>query len=52
MLDNGGLLKIAGFGLLRLSKISPDKAKLAQSDTHVDPSSEFVTKNLSSGCLI
>ncbi|KAJ6690841.1 SERINE/THREONINE-PROTEIN KINASE HT1-LIKE, partial [Salix koriyanagi] len=29
LLDNGGLLKIAGFGLIRLSNISPDKAKLA-----------------------
>ncbi|XP_070021315.1 integrin-linked protein kinase 1-like isoform X2 [Nicotiana sylvestris] len=30
LLDNGGLLKVAGFGLIRLSNISPDKAKLAQ----------------------
>lgn len=30
LLDNGGQLKVAGFGLIRLSKISPDKAKLAQ----------------------
>ncbi|XP_033510741.1 integrin-linked protein kinase 1-like isoform X3 [Nicotiana tomentosiformis] len=30
LLDNGGLLKIAGFGLTRLSNISPDKAKLVQ----------------------
>lgn len=37
-------MKIAGFGLLRLSKISPDKAKLAQSGAHVDPSSEFFIK--------
>ncbi|XWS35379.1 hypothetical protein CRYUN_Cryun21dG0121300 [Craigia yunnanensis] len=42
LLDNGGQLKIAGFGLLRLSKISPDKAKLAQPDTYVDPSSEYI----------
>ncbi|KAL6221511.1 hypothetical protein ACLB2K_004907 [Fragaria x ananassa] len=30
LLDNGGHLKITGFGLIRLSNISPDKAKLAQ----------------------
>ncbi|XP_019160271.1 PREDICTED: serine/threonine-protein kinase STY17-like isoform X1 [Ipomoea nil] len=30
LLDDGGLLKVAGFGLIRLSKISPDKAKLVQ----------------------
>ncbi|XP_022722877.1 dual specificity protein kinase shkC-like isoform X2 [Durio zibethinus] len=42
LLDNGGKLKVAGFGLLRLSKISADKAKLAQPDTHVDPSNIYV----------
>ncbi|KAA0031537.1 dual specificity protein kinase shkC-like isoform X1 [Cucumis melo var. makuwa] len=30
LLDNGGQLKVAGFGLIRLSKMSQDKAKLAQ----------------------
>lgn len=50
MLDNGGLLKVAGFGMLRLSKIAPDKAKLAQADAHVDPSS--MLNILSSGCFI
>ncbi|XP_027120029.2 integrin-linked protein kinase 1 [Coffea arabica] len=30
LLDCGGLLKVAGFGLIRLSNISPDKAKLLQ----------------------
>ncbi|XVE80830.1 hypothetical protein DITRI_Ditri15bG0011800 [Diplodiscus trichospermus] len=42
LLDNGGLLKIAGFGLLRLSKISADKAKLAQPYACVDPSNIYV----------
>ncbi|XP_052172519.1 integrin-linked protein kinase 1-like isoform X1 [Diospyros lotus] len=35
LLDSGGQLKVAGFGLIKLSKMSPDKAKLmepAQSD--------------------
>ncbi|XP_061989639.1 integrin-linked protein kinase 1-like [Rosa rugosa] len=34
LLDNGGHLKISGFGLIRLSYISPDKAKLAQPWAH------------------
>ncbi|XVF29644.1 hypothetical protein REPUB_Repub15cG0139700 [Reevesia pubescens] len=42
LLDNGGLLKVSGFGLLRLSKISPDKAKLSQADSNVDPSNIYV----------
>ncbi|KAJ4968121.1 hypothetical protein NE237_014822 [Protea cynaroides] len=41
LLDSGGQLKVAGFGLVKLSKISPDKAKLAQ-EAHVDPSSLYV----------
>lgn len=30
LLDCGGLLKVAGFGLIRMSNISPDRAKLLQ----------------------
>ncbi|GMY32909.1 integrin-linked protein kinase 1-like isoform X1 [Fagus crenata] len=30
LLDNGGQLKVAGFGLIKLSKMAPDKAKLVQ----------------------
>ncbi|XP_015059251.1 integrin-linked protein kinase 1-like isoform X2 [Solanum pennellii] len=30
LLDDGDHLKVAGFGLIKLSKISPDKAKLVQ----------------------
>ena len=30
MLDSGGHLKVAGFGLRKLSKVSPDKMKLPQ----------------------
>lgn len=40
MLDNGSLLKVAGFGLIRLSKISPEKTKLVQPEG-VDHSSKF-----------
>ncbi|RWR96741.1 dual specificity protein kinase shkC [Cinnamomum micranthum f. kanehirae] len=36
LLDNGGLLKVAGFGLIELSKISQKKVKLAQSRTQFD----------------
>ncbi|XP_039007401.1 integrin-linked protein kinase 1-like [Hibiscus syriacus] len=35
-----GQLKVAGFGLLRLSYISYNKAKLMEE--HIDPSSEFI----------
>ncbi|XVF37510.1 hypothetical protein REPUB_Repub20aG0015100 [Reevesia pubescens] len=42
LLDSGCHLKVAGFGLLRLSKISTDKAKLAHPDAHVDPSNLYV----------
>lgn len=31
MIGSGGLLKVAGFGLIKLSKLSQHKAKLAQS---------------------
>lgn len=34
-------MKVAGFGVTRLSKISPDKAKLAQAGGNIDPSSKF-----------
>ncbi|XP_020087210.1 serine/threonine-protein kinase STY17 [Ananas comosus] len=33
LLDNGGQLKVAGFGLIKLSKISPDKVKLAHPES-------------------
>lgn len=45
LLDNGGLLKVAGFGLIRLSKISPDKAKLVQPEG-VDRSSPYVAPEI------
>lgn len=45
MLDNGDLLKVAGFGLIKLSKISPDKAKLVQPDG-VDRSSPYVAPEI------
>ncbi|KAF2298317.1 hypothetical protein GH714_021865 [Hevea brasiliensis] len=41
LLDSGGLLKVAGFGLIKLSKISPDKAKVAPG-IPIDPSNIYV----------
>ncbi|KHG08122.1 Dual specificity protein kinase shkD [Gossypium arboreum] len=50
LMDSGGQLKVAGFGLLRLSNISYDKAKLSNPGAHVDPSNIYmapeVYKNL------
>lgn len=42
LLDSGGQLKIAGFGLVRLSKISPDKAKIAGAGDNIDPSNLYM----------
>ncbi|XP_077225674.1 integrin-linked protein kinase 1-like isoform X2 [Tasmannia lanceolata] len=41
LLDSGDQLKIAGFGLISLSKISPDKAKVAQGG-NIDRSSLYL----------
>lgn len=35
-------MKVAGFGLIRLSKLSADKAKLARSASPVDPSNVYI----------
>lgn len=42
LLHGGGQLKIAGFGMVRLSKISPDKAKLAGAGDNIDPSNLYM----------
>ncbi|KAJ7980621.1 Ankyrin-kinase [Quillaja saponaria] len=42
LLDNGGQLKVSGFGSIRLSKISPDKAKLVQPVANIYLSSLYV----------
>ncbi|XP_010251399.1 PREDICTED: serine/threonine-protein kinase TNNI3K-like isoform X2 [Nelumbo nucifera] len=42
LLDSGDHLKVTGFGLIKLSKISPDKAKLAHPGALVDPSSLYL----------
>lgn len=41
LLDSGGQLKVAGFGLIKLSKICPDKAKLAH-PTEIDISNLYM----------
>ncbi|GAV67137.1 Pkinase_Tyr domain-containing protein/Ank_2 domain-containing protein [Cephalotus follicularis] len=42
LLDSGGQLKVAGFGMITLSKISPDKAKMTQPGALIDPSNFYV----------
>lgn len=42
LLDSGGQLKVAGFGLRKLSKLSSNKAKLLQSDAQIDHSSLYL----------
>uniref|UniRef100_A0A3Q7J6F0 Protein kinase domain-containing protein n=1 Tax=Solanum lycopersicum TaxID=4081 RepID=A0A3Q7J6F0_SOLLC len=45
LLDDGDHLKVAGFGLIKLSKISPDKAKLVQPEGF-DRSSPYVAPEI------
>ncbi|KAL2470118.1 Integrin-linked protein kinase family [Abeliophyllum distichum] len=45
LLDCGGQLKVAGFGVIRLSTISPDKAKLVQPEA-IDRSSLYVAPEI------
>ncbi|KAJ4723802.1 Integrin-linked protein kinase family [Melia azedarach] len=42
LLDSGGHLKVAGFGLMKMSNISPDKAKVVLPGAHMDPSNLYV----------
>ncbi|XP_018464760.1 integrin-linked protein kinase 1 isoform X2 [Raphanus sativus] len=42
LLDRGGHLKISGFGLIRLSTISPDNAKVANHKAHIDLSNYYI----------
>ncbi|KAL9329518.1 hypothetical protein ACSQ67_004521 [Phaseolus vulgaris] len=46
LLDNGGQLKIGGFGTVRLSLISPDEARLVQPDPNIDLSSLYVAPEI------
>ncbi|KAK7399693.1 hypothetical protein VNO78_10882 [Psophocarpus tetragonolobus] len=46
LLDNGGQLKIAGFGTVRFSLISPDEAKLVQPEPNIDLSSFYVAPEI------
>ncbi|KAK7318761.1 hypothetical protein RJT34_03468 [Clitoria ternatea] len=46
LMDNGGQLKIAGFGTVRFSLISTDKAKLVQPDPNIDLSSLYVAPEI------
>lgn len=40
MLDRGGQLKISGFGLIKLSKIGEDNAKIVNHEAQIDKSSK------------
>ncbi|CAN8318288.1 unnamed protein product [Cochlearia groenlandica] len=42
LLDRGGHLKISGFGLIKLSKISPDNAKVLNHKSHIDLSNYYI----------
>ncbi|MQM03559.1 hypothetical protein Taro_036344 [Colocasia esculenta] len=42
LLDRGNQLKVAGFGLLQITKVSPDKAKLAQPDAKIHRTSLYM----------
>jgi len=40
LLDRGGQLKISGFGLIKLSKIGEDSAKVVNHEAQIDKSSK------------
>ncbi|MQL76178.1 hypothetical protein Taro_008575, partial [Colocasia esculenta] len=42
LLDTGGQLKVAGFGLTQMSQVSPDKAKLAHPAAMLDSPSPYM----------
>ncbi|KAK8663612.1 hypothetical protein V6N13_083421 [Hibiscus sabdariffa] len=46
LIDNGGHLKVSGFGLLRLTRIAHDKAKLANPNYHFDPKNVYAAPEL------
>ncbi|KAE8696289.1 Integrin-linked protein kinase family isoform 2 [Hibiscus syriacus] len=46
LMDSGGHLKVSGFGLLRLTRIAPDKAKLAHPNKHFDPKNIYAAPEL------
>ncbi|VAH67061.1 unnamed protein product [Triticum turgidum subsp. durum] len=45
-LDNGGLMKVGGFGLMRLSKMAPDKVKLMNHEAIVHTSSYYTAPEM------
>ncbi|KAM7266600.1 hypothetical protein ACFE04_004497 [Oxalis oulophora] len=46
LLDSGGELKVSGFGLLKLSTICPDKAKLTQPGVQIDHSNLYLAPEI------
>lgn len=51
LLDSGGQLKVAGFGTVRFSLLSPEKALLDQPEDNVDRSSLYVAPEIYKGDL-
>ncbi|KAL4291024.1 hypothetical protein GQ457_14G001650 [Hibiscus cannabinus] len=46
LMDSGGHLKVSGFGLLRLTRLAPDKAKLEHPSDHFDPKNVYAAPEL------
>ncbi|KAJ0255564.1 Integrin-linked protein kinase family [Hirschfeldia incana] len=46
LLDRGGQLKICGFGLVKLSKISEDNFKVVKHEAHIDKSNYYVAPEI------
>ncbi|XP_047319209.1 integrin-linked protein kinase 1-like [Impatiens glandulifera] len=46
LLDSGGQLKVAGFGSIRLSKISNDRAKILQPEVQIDRSNLYLAPEI------
>ncbi|CAA7021580.1 unnamed protein product [Microthlaspi erraticum] len=46
LLDRGGQLKISGFGLIKLSKISEDNAKAANHEAQIDKSNYYIAPEI------
>ncbi|CAH2059881.1 unnamed protein product [Thlaspi arvense] len=46
MLDNGGHVKVAGFGLISFAKLSSDKSRILNHGAHIEPSNYCVAPEI------
>ncbi|CAH8390230.1 unnamed protein product [Eruca vesicaria subsp. sativa] len=46
LLDRGGQLKISGFGLIKLAKVSEDSVKVVNHEAHIDKSNTYIAPEL------